>query len=171
MKFRKSTEADIQTIMEIIKQAQAYFKENNIDQWQNNYPNPSTISHDIAHEHSHVLTKNNQVVATAAISFDGEKNYNQIEAGQWLSDGEYAVVHRIAVDNTYKGLGLSSEIIKEVEKLCLQKGVHSIKIDTHQDNKSMQKLLQKNNFTYCGIIYVEDGSQRVAFEKVLRQGV
>lgn len=53
------------------------------------------------------------------------------------------MIHRIAVDNRYKGTGLSSDIIKEVEQLCLEKGVHSIKVDTHQDNKSMQKLLQK----------------------------
>ena len=171
MKFIKSTEADLDSIMEIIKQAQAYFKANGIDQWQNNYPNLSTISHDIAHGHSHILIKDNQVVATAAISFDGEKNYNQIEAGSWLTGGDYAVIHRIAVDNRYKGTGLSSDIIKEVEQLCLEKGVHSIKVDTHQDNKSMQKLLQKNNFTSCGIIYVEDGSPRIAFEKVLGENI
>ena len=81
------------------------------------------------------------------------------------------MIHRIAVDNRYKGTGLSSDIIKEVEQLCLEKGVHSIKVDTHQDNKSMQKLLQKNNFTSCGIIYVEDGSPRIAFEKVLGENI
>ena len=40
-------------------------------------------------------------------------------------------------------------------------------IDTHEDNQSMQKLLAKNQFSYCGIIYLSDGSKRLAFEKVL----
>ena len=43
----------------------------------------------------------------------------------------------------------------------------SIKVDTHKDNISMQKLLRKNDFKYCGIIYLEDGSERIAFEKLI----
>ena len=43
MEFRKSTKSDITKIMDIVKQAQAYFKEQNIDQWQNNYPNEEVI--------------------------------------------------------------------------------------------------------------------------------
>lgn len=167
MDFRIAVETDINNVMNIIKQAQAYFKEQRIDQWQNNYPNAETISNDIANGHSYVLLKDNKIVATAAVSFDGEKTYNSIYEGEWISDNEYAVIHRIAVDNTHKGLGLSSKIIKHAEELCLNKGVHSIKVDTHKENISMQKLLEKNNFKYCGMIYLEDGSKRVAFEKIL----
>ena len=167
MEFRKTFKTDINNIMNIIKQAQSYFKEQGIDQWQNNYPNAETISNDIEEEHSYVLLKDNKIVATSAVSFDGEKTYESIYEGEWISNNKYAVIHRIAVDNTYKGLGLSSQIIKYVEKLCLNKGVHSIKVDTHEENIPMQKLLKKNKFKYCGIIYLEDGSKRIAFEKML----
>ncbi|WP_236897503.1 GNAT family N-acetyltransferase [Clostridium beijerinckii] len=167
MEFRKAVETDIDDIMNIIKQAQAYFKEQGIDQWQNNYPNPETIRNDIVNKHSYILLKDNNIVATAAVSFDGEKTYNSIYEGEWITNNEYAVIHRIAVDNTYKGLGLSSKIIKNVEELCLSKGVHSIKIDTHEENMSMQKLLKKNKFQYCGVIYLEDGNKRIAFERIL----
>lgn len=47
MEFRRSEVKDIHKIMMIIKQAQNYFKENNIDQWQNNYPNEEVINDDI----------------------------------------------------------------------------------------------------------------------------
>lgn len=173
MEFRKSVETDINNIMKIIKQAQVYFKEQGIDQWQNGYPNVETISNDIADKNSYVLLKDNKIVATAAVSFDGESTYDSIYEGGWITNNEYAVIHRIAVDNTYKGSGLSSEIIKHVEQLCLNKGVHSIKVDTHEENISMQKLLKKNKFKYCGIIYLEDRSKiedrgkRIAFEKTL----
>lgn len=43
MELRKSSRSDIESIMKIIHQAQNYFKENGIDQWQNNYPNEETI--------------------------------------------------------------------------------------------------------------------------------
>ena len=167
MEFRKAVESEINDIMKIITQAQAYFKENGINQWQNNYPNVETISSDIANKNSYVLIKDNSIVATAMVSFDGEKTYDAIYQGEWISNNEYAVIHRIAVDKTYKGLGLSSEIIKNVEELCLNKGVYSIKVDTHEENISMQKLLKKNEFQYCGIIYLEDRNERIAFEKIL----
>ena len=50
MEFRKSTKADIGNIMKIIKQAQEYFRQNGIDQWQNNYPNQDVIENDIENE-------------------------------------------------------------------------------------------------------------------------
>lgn len=166
MEFRRTVEADINNIINIIKQAQEYFREQGIDQWQNGYPNVETIRNDITNQHSYVLLKDNKIVATAAVSFDGEKTYDSIYEGEWISNSEYAVIHRIAVDNTYKGSGLSSQIIREVEELCLNKGVHSIKVDTHEENISMQKLLKKNKFQYCGVIYLEDKSKRIAFEKL-----
>ncbi|SHJ06010.1 Ribosomal protein S18 acetylase RimI [Clostridium cavendishii DSM 21758] len=167
MEFRRAVETDVNNIMNIIKQAQAYFKAQGIDQWQDNYPNIEIISDDIANKNSYVMAKDDIIVASAVVSFDGEKTYDNIYDGQWISNNEYAVIHRIAVDNTYKGLGLSSQIMKNIEQLCLSKGIHSIKIDTHEENLSMQKMLKKNKFQYCGIIYLEDGSKRVAFEKKL----
>ena len=106
MEFRKSTKLDINDIMKIIKQAQNYFKENKIDQWQNNYPNYDTIENDIDGEESYVLVKDGKIVATAALSFNGEGTYNNIYNGKWLSNNKYAVVHRVAVDENYKGQGL-----------------------------------------------------------------
>lgn len=167
MEFRRTVEEDVNRVMEIIKQAQDYFKECNIDQWQNGYPNLQIIKEDIKNGWSYVLLKDNDIVATAAISFDKETTYERIHDGKWLSNDAYAVIHRIAVDRNLKGLGLGAEIMKEAEKLMLSRGVHSIKIDTHEHNISMQKLLKKNGFQYCGVIYLEDHSKRVAFEKII----
>ncbi|ERK29388.1 GNAT family N-acetyltransferase [Clostridium intestinale] len=166
LNFRKTVESDVNNVMGVIKQAQDYFKERGINQWQNNYPNSDTINNDITKGHSYVLLKDEDIVATVAVSFDGESTYNNIYDGKWLTNDKYAVIHRIAVDNTYKGLGLSSEIIKRIEELCVINNVHSIKVDTHRENLSMQRLLKKNNFEYCGIIYLLDGNERIAFEKI-----
>lgn len=80
---------------------------------------------------------------------------------------EYGVVHRVAVDNHFKGVGLFSTIFQRVEEVCIQKGVHSIRIDTHEDNKAMKQAIVRSKLIYCGIIYLEDGSKRIAFEKVI----
>lgn len=165
MEFRKTVESDLNSVMRIVRQAQKYFKENGIDQWQNNYPNLETIKNDIKNGYGYVLAEHGQIIGTVAVSFDGEKTYENIYDGQWLSNNEYAVIHRMAVLNDYKGKGISSVIMRKVEEMCLDKGIHSIKIDTHSDNVSMQRLILNNSFKYCGVIYLNDNSKRVAFEK------
>ena len=43
----------------------------------------------------------------------------------------------------------------------------NIRIDTHRDNRIMQHVLEKFGFTYCGIIYLLSGDERLAFQKEL----
>lgn len=166
MNFRKSIKSDVNNIMHIIKQAQDYFKENKIDQWQNNYPNNETIENDINKNESYILEEDGVLFATAAISFNEERTYDVIYDGNWLSNDKYAVVHRIAVSSNYKGRGVSGELFKDLEKICKDNNVSSIKIDTHKDNKSMQRFLEKSGFKYCGVILLSDESERIAFEKL-----
>lgn len=166
MIVRKSFNEDIKDIMEIIKLAQNNLKAQNIDQWQNGYPNENTIKYDILNNISYVVIKDSEIVGTFAVSFDGEKTYDKIYNGRWISNEKFGVIHRIAINENHKGTGLASEIIKHVEDICLNEGINSIKIDTHEDNIAMQKLLKKNSFEYCGIIYLEDKSKRIAFEKL-----
>lgn len=171
MDFRKSKREDIEKIMMVIKKAQAYLKEQGIDQWQNGYPNEDVIKTDIDNDESYVLVDGKKVIGTTALSFDGENTYNSIYEGEWLTNGDHAVIHRIAIDSDFKRKGLASKILKEVDKECEKKKIESIKIDTHRENMAMQNLLMKNGFKYCGIIYLNDGNERIAFEKVLEKGL
>lgn len=167
MQFRKAAEEDVSSIMDIIGQAQEYLREQGIDQWQDNYPNSETIKNDINNNDGYVLLKDNIIVGTVAAVFGREKSYKKIYDGKWLSDDKYAAIHRIAVSSKFKGLGLASIILENIEEICLSRGIRDIKIDTHEENLSMQKLLKKNGFQYCGIIYLEDNSKRIALEKIL----
>lgn len=167
MEFRKAIYSDIDRIMHIIKNAQDHFRSEGIDQWQNGYPNYEIIKEDIQSDNTYVLLDHGKIVGTVFLSFDGEKTYEKIYEGEWLSHKEYAVIHRMAVDINYKGLGLASWVIKNLEEICLDKGIDCIKVDTHMENIPMTKVLKKNGFEYCGIIYLEDKSRRVAYEKIL----
>ena len=86
MIFRKTTINDIKNVMEIISEAQEYFKRNGIDQWQNGYPNSDTIYDDIKNNSSYVLEDESKIVATAMLSFEEDKTYKNIYEGKWLRD-------------------------------------------------------------------------------------
>lgn len=165
MILRKTRQEEINKVLKIIDEAKETLKKNNINQWQNGYPNKDVILNDIKKSESYVLDHDGEIIGTTALSFNGEKTYDKIYEGKWLSNGAYAVIHRIAVVKIEGLKGIGTEILKKSEEICLSKGIRNIKIDTHKDNKAMQGLLLKNNYEYCGVIYLEDGSKRIAFEK------
>ncbi len=164
MLFRQAKQNDLENIMKIIHQAQDSLKSQNIDQWQNNYPNNDVIKKDINSNQSYVLEQDNTIVATAMLSFEPEPTYAKIE-GAWLTNNGYAVIHRIAVDSTKTKNGFAKTMLSNLENLCHAKNIKSIKIDTHPDNKNMKGFLEKSGFKYCGVIYLLDGNKRIAFEK------
>lgn len=168
MEFRQAKISDLDQIVEIIELSKKYLKETKVDQWQDGYPEKEDLRRDIESGNSYVLTNKDEIVATTVISLDGESTYNSIFNGEWITNEDYIVMHRVAVHDKYKGKGIFKELIKEAEILALNKGISSIKIDTHRDNISMQRAVVKNDFKKCGIIYLEDGSERIAFEKVLK---
>ena len=168
MEFRQAKISDLDQIVEIIELSKKYLKETKVDQWQDGYPAKEDLRRDIESGNSYVLTNKDEIVATTVISLDGESTYNSIFNGEWITNEDYIVMHRVAVHDKYKGKGIFKELIKEAENLALNKGISSIKIDTHRDNISMQRAVVKNDFKKCGIIYLEDGSERIAFEKVLK---
>jgi len=167
MGLRKAISEDIPKMQEIFSQGQASLKALGVNQWQNNYPNIDVIRNDIAKGNTFVLTEHDNVIATATIIFNEEPTYEQIYEGEWLSRGEFLVVHRVAVDIRYRMKGIASTILQEIEKMAVQANIPSIKIDTHKDNIPMRKTLEKNGFTYCGRIVLLDGDSRVAYEKLL----
>jgi len=166
MEFRKAAPDDLNGIMEIIKQARNYFRNMGINQWQNNYPNAEVISRDISNKNGYVLVDNGVLIGTVTVIFGREKSYEYIE-GKWVSGLDYAVIHRIAIRDQYKGKGLASVMLRNIEHMCLERGIHSIRTDTHEDNKPMQRLLHNNGYIYCGVVYLQDGSKRLAYEKLL----
>ena len=146
-----------------------YFKKANIDQWQNNYPNELIIKNDIFSKYAYVLEENNQILGYCLISNEKDSNYDNVFAGQWLSNDNYLVIHRLVISNEFKGMNLGSKIIEFTKTLALNMQIYSIKVDTHDDNLSMIKLLTKNNFSYIGIIKIEDQSLRNAYEYVIKK--
>lgn len=161
MILRKTKINDIPRVMEIINQAKAYFKDNGIDQWQDGYPCQNSIETDIANNEAYVLEDNGQILGTCMVTIQGEPTYREID-GQWQTDLDYICVHRIAIDAKYKGSGLASMILDQVVAMYPQ--YHSLRMDTHEKNLSMQRLLQKYGFVFCGIITLQSGALRRAYE-------
>lgn len=164
MIFRKATTADIDTIERMIKAASGRLGAAGIDQWQRGYPNRSSIENDVEAGVGMVLALGNEVLAYGAVIFTGEPAYDDLTGGQWLTDGEYAVVHRLCVSEIFVGMGFAKQFMSAAETMAAER-VKSLRIDTHPDNKIMQGLVKRMGFTYCGDVVIE--SRRLAYEKII----
>ena len=169
--IRKTKTEDISEIMNIIRDAQASMKLLGISQWQNGYPNEDSFAKDIAEGISYVFEEDGEIVATAAIFCAPEPDYAKIYDGAWKTDGEYGVVHRIAVKKEAKRAGYAAKMIEYAAELTRQAGYGSLRMDTHEGNVPMRSFLKKQGFEECGIIYLSNEgcveNKRVAYEKII----
>ena len=90
--------------------------------------------------------------------------------GNWKSNRPYAVVHHMAISEAYRRQGIANIAFRLTEKLCIQKEIYSIWVDTDETNATMRHVLSKNGFDYCGTIWF-DNSVKYAYEKMLKREV
>ena len=160
MIIRNTLSSDLDAVMEIYSQAREFMrKSGNPTQWGEAYPSRELIESDIASGFAYVVENNGEVVAAFFFRIGTDPTYLRIYGGEWLDDSTYGVIHRIAVK--YRGRGIITEVFDYCSTLC-----KSIRIDTHADNIPMQKALAKHGFIRCGIIYLVNGDERIAYQRI-----
>lgn len=153
MEILKAEIENLPEIMEIINHAQSFMREQGTDQWQNGYPNQAVLSADIADGNCFISIENGIVLGVVVLLFEPEECYENITGGEWLTNGEpYGVFHRLAVRDVARNQGVASHLIEKCRQLCLERGVKSLRADTHRGNFPMQKFLLKSGFQYCGLV-------------------
>lgn len=154
---KKAVFEDLEQIMVILNDAKAYLKEKGIPQWQNGYPNRDVFLDDLKKGDLYVLKEDDVVLGMCVIK-DFEETYEVID-GAWLNDEPYYVIHRIAIKEDLKGKNCAKQLFDYAKSLG-----KDVRIDTHAMNESMKRCILKNDFIYCGIITLKDGTLRNAYQ-------
>ena len=161
MKIRNTKLEDLDKVLDIYDRARNFMKLNgNPNQWKDSEPSLELIINDINSNNSYVIEKDNKIVGVFSFIVGEDDSYKYIEDGNWLNDEEYGTIHRIASAGSVKG----------IFDFCLgycESVINNIRVDTHYNNFIMHHLTEKNGFIRCGIIYVKDGSSRIAYQKIV----
>ena len=165
----KTIKKDIDRVMVILGEARRSIGKLGIDQWQYGYPSRDIIKDDVDRGFSYVVRENEggEILATFCLKEDEEPTYIKIYEGAWLSTDKSFALHRIAICDAQRGKGIAGSIIEFIIEKCRENEIASLKVDTHEGNLPMRKMLEKNGFVYCGIIYLGTGEKRVAYEKTV----
>lgn len=157
-RIRKAVWADFDRILEIYRIAREFMaKTGNPTQWGTHYPPVSMLEGDIPAGNLYVV-EDDLIHGVFAYFTEPDPTYGYIEDGAWLDHSPYGTIHRVAGDG-------SGGIFTAVLQFAMEQNPH-VRIDTHADNKVMQHVLEKHGFQRTGIIYLEDGDPRIAFERV-----
>ena len=163
--LRKAQIPEAEIIWQILQQAIERRRKDGSNQWQDGYHNLEVVKTDISLGKGYVLEIDNAIAAYAALVFNDEPAYNEI-IGDWLTNDDFLVIHRVAVSNDFLGKGIAVLLFQKLEEFAKENQVFSIKVDTNFDNLAMLHILEKLDYQYCGEVYFR-GSARKAFEKVL----
>ena len=160
MIIRKTNESDLISIGEIYENAKRFMRESgNVNQWNDGTPNIDTAREDMERGVGYVVEEDGKILAVFMFALGDDPTYAKIYDGAWLSDEPYGVIHRIAV--AQQGRGMIEFCINHCYSIC-----NNLRIDTHRDNAPMRHALEKRGFKYCGIIYLENGDERLAYQKI-----
>ena len=159
--IRPARSEELADILNIYAIARRFMKAaGNPTQWGDTDPREELVREDIRLGRSHVVLAEGRIQAVFAMIPGEDPTYRVIQ-GAWLDDGPYCAVHRVASRGELPGM--ASEILRWVLE---RHG--SVRIDTHDDNRPMQHVLEKNGFVRCGRIWTLSGSPRVAYQKLAK---
>ena len=159
MEIRKALPEDMPEILKIYDRARAFMRETgNPNQWGNHNPPVSVLEKDVGAGQLYLLEDGAVICGVFAFIIGEDPTYLTID-GAWHSNREYGTIHRIAASGNRKG------IFSACIQFC-EKKIGHLRIDTHEDNRIMQHVIVKHGFKPCGMIYLADGSPRLAYDRI-----
>ncbi len=155
---KNASAGELGMIMEIYSAArESMVRTGNPTQWGCFYPSEELVANDIRQGICYVIHDEDQIYGVFALCTGEEPTYREIYDGAWLNDQPYVTIHRIAADGKAHGIfHIAADFAKQQ--------ADNIRIDTHENNLIMQRLIKKHGFVRCGTIYVHDGSPRLAYQ-------
>lgn len=158
--MRLARPEDLPAILTVYQTARQFMAATgNPHQWGAAYPEQELLLQDMAASHLYVEEQDAAIHGVFAFILGEDPTYGVIDDGQWLDDSPYGTIHRVASDGSFPGF------FARCTAFCAARQPH-LRVDTHRDNHIMQHAIEKQGFTRCGIVYVADGSPRIAYERL-----
>ena len=158
MEIMLAEKKDFAEIMRIYRAAKSYMDASgNPTQWEVGYPSEEIVRADIDAQSLYVIREGEDLHAVFYFTVGEEPTYRVIDYGTWVGEAPYGVIHRVASDGMIRG------VVAHCVAFC-KRQASDLRIDTHEKNLPMQRALERAGFVRRGIVYLENGDERIAYQ-------
>jgi GNAT superfamily N-acetyltransferase len=117
--IRNAQMRDTEAILLLLDGAITQMEKMNIPQWLDGYPGKADVLKDMENQSAFVFEENGKLLGYAALEQTPDANYAKLYDGTWLdSSGDYATIHRSAIDTRETGKGYGTKFFAKLEELA-----------------------------------------------------
>jgi ribosomal protein S18 acetylase RimI-like enzyme len=170
MRMRLAVGEDVPALMQLVRRVVPLMRATGNLQWDENYPDEAVFRRDIDLKQLWVCEIGgeigSEIAGLAAITMDQEPDYAQVG---WDIDEAAIVVHRLAVDPSFRGAGVASGLMQKAEEVAVERGITILRVDTNTQNEATQRLFPKLGYVLAGEIGLQfrPGLRFFCYEKRL----
>ncbi len=167
MIIRKANKKDLTNIMLMYKSCVKGMIKNDIDQWDESYPNKEIIIKDLKAETYYVSEIEGKIIGGINIDTNQDKTYFTIN---WSDKSNaFLVVHRLAVKEEFWNQEVGKELMLFTEKLVMKRGLKSIRLDTYSGNSKAMNFYKRLGYNKLGAINLKPNkNEYYCFEKIIQ---
>ena len=167
MIIQKAKISELGDIMLMYKSCVEGMLANNIDQWDESYPNKDIIMQDLIAQTYFIVIEHNIIIAGINIDQNQDKTYLPLK---WKDKkNQFLVVHRLAVKEVFWGKGIGKSLMIFIEKLAIKKGLNSIRLDTYSGNPKAMNFYKRIGYNEVGTINLKPNKNKYhCFEKIIK---
>jgi len=167
--IRKAKITELITIKKITEACTQDLMDQNIFQWNKEYPSLKAIKKDIKEEALYVYLKKEKIVGCVMFSEEKDPIYNTVN---WLTqDNKNLYIHRLAVHPKSQKRGIASQLMDFAEEFGEKKRMESIRLDTFSQNPRNIRFYEARGYVNLGKVYFKNQSNDPfhCFEKLIKR--
>lgn len=152
--IRSADMGDIERVTDIVRNATCQMEEQGIDQWDDIYPNRTTLRNDIENGHLHVIENKTGIAGFVTLSPEELPEYNDVH---WIYCGRVLAVYRLTIAPEHQGRKLASRLMDFAEKEAESKGFDTIRLDVFTENPRAVALYERRGYREAGTVHFRKG--------------
>jgi ribosomal protein S18 acetylase RimI-like enzyme len=166
MQIRLATRQDLTALIALVRRVVPLMRSAGNLQWDESYPNEAVFERDIDLRQLWIAEIGSDIAGIAAITMDQEPDYAQVG---WDISEPAMVVHRLAVDPAFRGVGVASSLMQTAERIAVGRAISVVRVDTNTQNAATQRLFPKLGYQLAGEINLQfrPGLRFFCYEKRL----
>jgi len=150
MIIQQAAPKDGEEIFSILQRCKDHLIDQDIYQWDDQYPDLHHIKSDINKGSLRKICINDKIAGI--ISFD-EYQEPQYSSVKWSLSNAPVVIHRLAVDPMLQGMGVASRLVAFCEYRAADLKYKSIRLDVYSGNKSVVEFYMRRGYKEVGEVF------------------